>query len=80
MAGQRESVPLVLCSGSHRYSGWGVCPPGSDLALWLARRELVAKCRWEATDFLADQTYLSQLREAAGGRLANVSSCLVMKN
>jgi hypothetical protein len=79
-AGQRSGAKLVLCAGAHRYSGWSVCPAGSDLACWLAHRELVEQVRWEGTDFLADQTYLQKLMNAAGGRVAEVPRVLVVKN
>lgn len=80
MAGQRMQAPLAVCMGSHRYSGWNVCPVGMDLAMWLARRELIHQCPWNETDFEADRRYLKRLYEAAGSRAAEIPSCLVIKN
>jgi hypothetical protein len=79
-AGEQSGAKLVLCSGVHRYSGWGVCWAGQDLACWLARRELIEQVKWTETDFLADQKYLNRLMETAGPHVAEVPRALVVKN
>lgn len=79
-AGERSGAQLVLCHAVHRYSAWGICQAGQDLSCWIARRELVRQVQWTDTDFLADQTYLNKLIEAANGKVAEVPRALVAKN
>lgn len=79
-AGEQSGAKLVLCSASHRYSGWGPCKMGQDLCCWLARRELIEQVKWTDTDFLADQRYLDKLIAAADGSVAEVPRVLVVKN
>lgn len=79
-AGQRSGVKLASCCAAHRYSAWGMCQPGQDLACWLAHRELVGQVRWTKTDFWADQDYYQQLAQAAQGQVAQVPRVLVVKN
>lgn len=80
LAGQRSGASLVLCSAVHRYAAWGCCKAGQDLACWIAKKELVRKVQWTDTDFLADETYLNKLMEAADGQFAEVPRPLVVKN
>lgn len=80
LVGRRSGAQLVLCCGVHRYSAWGITKPGQDLGCWLAKKELIRQVKWEDTDFLADQTYLDKLIDAAGGKVAEIPRTLVVKN
>jgi predicted protein tyrosine phosphatase len=79
-AGERSGAGVVVCPAVHRYSGWGVCRAGDDLACWIARRDIVRQVTWDDYSFTGDAAYLKKLIEAANGKVAEVPRMLVVKN
>jgi len=79
-AAKDTGYPMAACQMIHRYSGWSVVPAGTDLACWIAHRDLVRQAKWPGNEFTSDQDYFTELLGLAGGRCAEVRRPLVMKN
>jgi hypothetical protein len=76
---EHEQADLALCSSTHRYMGWGIAEPGSDLGAWLSSYDLSRDVPWSGHDFMADARHVEALKKAAK-KIAYINKPLFIKN